>query len=54
MRAEEHLQSADYTSSSNIYQAPLSIMMMASSKTPLSEISKTKMEPIFILSLKYF
>lgn len=52
--AEKYLQNIDYKSLSNIYQAPMSVIMMASGKTPLSEISKTKMELVFILSLMYF
>lgn len=52
MHAEEYSQNIYYKSLSNIYQIPMSLMMMASGKTSLSEISKTKM--VFILSLKYF
>lgn len=52
MHAEEYLQNIDYKPLSNIYQTPMSLMMMASGKISLSEISKTKM--VFILSLMYF
>lgn len=54
MHAEEYLKSIDYKSSSNVYPAPMFTMMTASDKAPLSEISKTKMELGFILSLIYF
>lgn len=54
MPAEEYLESTVYKSSSNIFQAPMSIMTMASGEAPLSETSKMKMELGFILSLMYF
>lgn len=50
----ECMQSINDKPPSNICQALVSITMMASGKAPLSEISKTKMELVFILSLMYF